>query len=162
MTLQPRSRGSSTVQRWLGNRRRERSEPGVTRPFISIVGDQPELHAGFCPERPAGSSGTGQTHSRPTLPRRAGARKTTRSTPPCALVSTATRNTKPSPTSLPNARESCWRDSALLPAERANRRIVCQAAIEPHRHLVDQEDEMVGIVHDVQPGVRTGSLPHAC
>ena len=43
----------------------------------------------------------------------------------------------------------------LLPPQRPRRRIIGGAAIETHRHLLDQEHEMMAVIHHPQPRVLT-------
>ncbi len=124
----------------------------MTRPFISIVGDQPELDAGFALSGRQGERDRPDALGRSSSPRRA----------KDLCVRHHPAHWSRQPAGIPNRlRHHCptpGRVAALQPP--------AGGACEPSdrlpgrdrtmRHLVDQEDEMVGIVHDVQPRVRTG------
>jgi hypothetical protein len=47
----------------------------------------------------------------------------------------------------------------LLPAQGPGGRVIGQAAVEPNRNLIDQEDEMMAVIQHGQPGMAT-SLGH--
>ena len=51
----------------------------------------------------------------------------------------------------------------LLPPQRSDGRLLCEPAVEAHRHLFDEEDEVMAVVQHLQPRMdaRGGGTPKA-